>query len=103
MNINEMEKAKELTGEELVPASVVVNGEVEARAIPSALLKGTKGDKGDKGEKGDPGEPGSSYVTKEMWEGLVKRVSELENKAVTVDLDKTVEQNTQTEDTKTTK
>lgn len=103
----EMTVATEVTGEEYVPASIInAEGKEEARAIPTALLKGEKGDQGEKGDKGEVGETGPAgadgkdgkdgqdgYVTKEMWEAAMQRITDLENKAVEINTD-SAEENT---------
>lgn len=107
MEIKNMTKATELTGDELVAASVTVDGKEKAVAIPTSLLKGKKGDQGIQGEKGDKGETGPAgadgengidgkdgqdgYVTKEMWEAAMKRIDDLEKKAVEINTDSTGE------------
>lgn len=98
MEIKNMTKATELTGEELVAASVTIDGKEEARAIPTALLKGEKGDKGETGETGPAGADGrdgkdgqDGYVTKEMWEAAMKRIDDLEKKAIEINTDSTEE------------
>ena len=101
----EMTVATEVTGDEYVPASILnAEGKEEARAIPVSLLKGEKGEKGEQGiqgEKGEAGETGPAgkdgkdgqdgYVTKEMWESAMKRITDLENKAVEINTDSSEE------------
>lgn len=94
MEIKNMTKATELTGEELVAASVTVDGKEKAMAIPTSLLKGEKGDKGETGADGKNGIDGKDgkdgqdgYVTQEMWEAAIKRIDDLEKKAVEINTD----------------
>lgn len=101
----EMTVATEVTGEEYVPASFLnAEGKEEARAIPVSLLKGEKGEQGIQGEKGERGETGPAgadgkdgkdgqdgYVTQEMWEAAMKRLDDLEKKAVEINTDSSEE------------
>lgn len=101
MEIKNMTKATELTGEELVAASVTVDGKEKAMAIPTSLLKGDKGETGATGPAGADGKNGvdgkdgkdgqDGYVTKEMWEEAMKRIDNLEKKAVEINTDSTEE------------